>query len=291
MSFVAQLLGNYRTFIKGPETRMAKGGAAANSMGGMEEWFDFDGYLDTLPKKEQEFARKLTNTQMFSVLVQNTVEASADDVRLLFFDEYTDVLMQRRRKLGVAYDSAKPHNAAEAAAKALHLEQLHSLPPILSEFLMDLSQKTTGNNKDAGTKKVTGRKVRPQKIWRAESTICITLGIFVVQVRVRTTFCIFHNVHNTKEHHRVRIVLASRVVSKSDLTNISHPDPPPSSAPKASASRAASALASAAAATQEAARARTDSNASRFSIRSVVLPPPLPPPPRPPLRDNYQVFN
>ena len=65
---------------------MGKGGAALGATdgltGGMEDWFDFDGYFDEIPKKEQPFAQKLSNTQMFAVLVQHTVEAS--QVRLAF---------------------------------------------------------------------------------------------------------------------------------------------------------------------------------------------------------------
>jgi len=63
---------------------------------GVDEWFDFEAFVAAFGgKRDQAVAKQLCGTQMFSSLVQQTIEASESDVRLLFFDEYCEVLAQR----------------------------------------------------------------------------------------------------------------------------------------------------------------------------------------------------
>lgn len=67
---------------------------------GVDEWFDFEAFVAAFGgKRDQAVAKQLCGTQMFSSLVQQTIEASESDVRLLFFDEYCEVLAQRLARL------------------------------------------------------------------------------------------------------------------------------------------------------------------------------------------------
>ena len=67
---------------------------------GVDEWFDFEAFTAACGgKRDQMVAKQWCGTQMFSSLVQQTIEASESDVRLLFFDEYCEVLAQRLARL------------------------------------------------------------------------------------------------------------------------------------------------------------------------------------------------
>ena len=115
LTTMALCLGHYRTFLQTPTVlrdhcATSHGGTAGGGGGrggeaaaapvdlsailegvGVNEWFDFPGFVGSFGKKDQAFAKAFSETQMFSSLVQQTVEESDSDVRILFFDEYCEV--------------------------------------------------------------------------------------------------------------------------------------------------------------------------------------------------------
>ena len=83
--------------------------------------------VGSFPKSEQRFATALSTTQMFSSLVQETVEPSTTDVRLLFFSEFAACLSDRLAQLPHATTSSAPSPRSNSLSSSPT-----STPPILS---------------------------------------------------------------------------------------------------------------------------------------------------------------